>query len=258
MGNRIAVAIIFCAATVPSFTQTGPCRDLDGDGYLAGAGCVIQEDCNDLNPTTSPLAPELCNGFDDDCDGELDEGCNKVCADYEVAYRITVNEQATNCDIATADRSWAVMYSDVADHSPYYLTRYSFTGEQLAPDHLYSGDESVPEVWTSNFKLLWDGMRIAISWSVNDQPLGLFFRETGPWGVSNNAAQQLYSPGGGYYSNERLEWNGYEYAALYGRLGNSRLNRISAESEDLGEYVLFPGSDRTLAWTFVVVHLQFE
>jgi hypothetical protein len=41
--------------------------DLDGDGYKPCAG-----DCDDGNAEAHPGATELCNGFDDDCDGSAD------------------------------------------------------------------------------------------------------------------------------------------------------------------------------------------
>ncbi len=44
-----------------------PDRDADGDRVLTPA------DCDDLNGNVFPGAPELCNGLDDDCDGEIDE-----------------------------------------------------------------------------------------------------------------------------------------------------------------------------------------
>jgi hypothetical protein len=40
--------------------------DADGDGVLEGA------DCNDANPAINPAAPELCDGLDNDCDGQID------------------------------------------------------------------------------------------------------------------------------------------------------------------------------------------
>lgn len=46
----------------------GDCQDLDGDGFCA------EEDCNDLNPYSHPGAEEVCNGADDNCNGEIDEG----------------------------------------------------------------------------------------------------------------------------------------------------------------------------------------
>ena len=40
--------------------------DRDGDGVNAGP------DCDDLNPAAFPGNPEVCDGFDNDCDGIID------------------------------------------------------------------------------------------------------------------------------------------------------------------------------------------
>ncbi|MBK6776648.1 MAG: putative metal-binding motif-containing protein [Flavobacteriales bacterium] len=47
-----------------------PCTDNDADGFT-----TCQGDCNDNNLNINPARPELCNGVDDDCDGQVDEGC---------------------------------------------------------------------------------------------------------------------------------------------------------------------------------------
>ena len=41
--------------------------DIDGDGYSSGV------DCDDYNYQTYPDAPEACDGFDNNCNGEIDE-----------------------------------------------------------------------------------------------------------------------------------------------------------------------------------------
>ncbi len=60
-------------------------RDRDGDGYGVLVGAVqdcaqpdgyatMSGDCDDANPNINPGADEVCNGLDDNCNGEIDEG----------------------------------------------------------------------------------------------------------------------------------------------------------------------------------------
>ncbi len=50
--------------------------DADGDGYYTTSdGFGRPVDCNDNNPAIHPGAVEICNGIDDNCDGQIDEGC---------------------------------------------------------------------------------------------------------------------------------------------------------------------------------------
>ncbi|NTV12766.1 MAG: hypothetical protein HGA96_02340 [Desulfobulbaceae bacterium] len=60
--------------------------DEDGDGFggsrQSTSGCSQPPagygdggDCDDSMPEVFPGAPEICNGLDDNCDGQVDEGC---------------------------------------------------------------------------------------------------------------------------------------------------------------------------------------
>lgn len=61
--------------------------DMDGDGFVDIACCnstdtglVCGTDCDDDLSGVNPGTPESCNGSDEDCDGNIDEGVTTTCA----------------------------------------------------------------------------------------------------------------------------------------------------------------------------------
>lgn len=58
--------------------DTSSCPDRDHDSY-ADQACGGR-DCDDLDPTVSPDATEICDEVDNDCDGQLNQGL--VCSFY--------------------------------------------------------------------------------------------------------------------------------------------------------------------------------
>jgi hypothetical protein len=70
------------AVVSPTAVQ-GQCADSDGDGYCFEVGCSFPAacDCNDLDSRVFSGAAEACDGFDNDCNGQVDdpvEGCSGI------------------------------------------------------------------------------------------------------------------------------------------------------------------------------------
>ena len=51
----------------------GLSKDEDGDGFNSMDSCLNAQDCDDTNPEVRPMRTEVCNGYDDNCNGEVDE-----------------------------------------------------------------------------------------------------------------------------------------------------------------------------------------
>jgi len=66
------------------------CVDEDSDDFFAQQNCGTIVDCDDTNPDKSPGLIEVCDGIDNNCDGEVDE--NGVCG-------ACTNGQTQNCPL---------------------------------------------------------------------------------------------------------------------------------------------------------------
>ena len=107
--------------------------DKDADGYGTGgagaakclcgaiAGYVPQTgDCDDTNVSIHPGATEICNGFDDNCDGKTDPANSGGCATY---YADADNDGwgasgGTQCLCGPLDNFTVTQAGDCADNDP--------------------------------------------------------------------------------------------------------------------------------------------
>ena len=73
--------------------SSGRCVSATGDGD--GDGFPGKDDCNDADRSVHPGAQEVCNGTDDDCDGEIDEGFD---ADADGWVSCAIGAKVADCD----------------------------------------------------------------------------------------------------------------------------------------------------------------
>ena len=75
-------------------------KDLDGDGFIGS------EDCDDTNDAINPNASEVCDGIDNNCDGNIDDSNENLSPCEECSNGVIVGNTGNSCndgDACTTD-----------------------------------------------------------------------------------------------------------------------------------------------------------
>ena len=147
-GGSYSVTASYPGLSSASFSLTNYCvsvdwyLDADGDGYYTGTainactspgsgyrstGLLGGGDCNDDNTAIHPGAAEVCNGIDDNCDGQIDEG--SVISPVVIAGGATSFCQGGSVDLTAALGNNAIQLDGINQYliTP-DLTSYFSTG----------------------------------------------------------------------------------------------------------------------------------
>ncbi len=94
-------------------------NDNDGYGYPASDSCTYpEEDCDDTNPAINPGAQEVCNGVDDNCEGNTDEG-------FDDDYCVYVCQADGHTWLGPGGTDYSCCGDDAGEDSPYEVTETS-------------------------------------------------------------------------------------------------------------------------------------
>lgn len=172
---------------VPPEAPDGGCEetlvvhlDVDGDGFgspsWSWSACELTEgyslnadDCDDSRAEVNPEAPEICgDGLDNDCDGELDEGCTPADGDGDLDADADEDEDPPDSDPDIEVECWddpdcddgLACTDDICLEGSCVFTPVDWDGDgELAPD--CGGrdcDDFDPEVSSRTPEICGDGL----------------------------------------------------------------------------------------------------
>lgn len=98
--------------------QCTTCTDSDADGYFAQSGCGTAVDCNDGNAVINPLANEVCDSIDNNCDGQVDEGTTGSLTWYLDVDGDNFGDQSTTITSCALPQGYTLNAGDCDDFNP--------------------------------------------------------------------------------------------------------------------------------------------
>ncbi len=167
--KRLSFFIVLTFVICIGFSFSCECTDSDCDGYFVEDGCGTLLDCNDADPYIHPGAVETCNGYDDNCDGTIDEGCGDdwrkngsdlpVSIDeFEDSFYSSMDWNGSEYGIVWEDNRHAGITFD--GDTEIYFARLDSEGERIGGEIRITssnGSSSRPEI-------AWTGDRYGVTW----------------------------------------------------------------------------------------------
>ena len=259
--NRPTVSmtlILVAVAAAACLPVRAACTDSDGDGYYAEAGCGTAIDCNDRASAIFPGALEACNGFDDTCDGSVDEGCLTSCGNptqlgeiVDVDVPPAADENPTVVWTGSQYGIAWVQYEGGEPPSPrsVRLARLGASGEILGQSQISESGSPFSPVG-----LVWTGSEYGLAWGATET----YFQRVGPDGVKIGTNLRVSDSDPATSEYPAIAWTGREYGLVwYDERGGAKqvyFARVDASGNKIGSDVAVgePGTvavgTQAIAW----------
>ena len=264
-----ALLLMSGAIATPALAQ---CSDADGDGFFYESGCGTAQDCNDGAAGTYPGTTEVCDSYDNDCDGQIDNdpACDSTCdlpgkIGDDVPLATVTASQGLRTSVVWTGSEYGVAWADDDPSETYfevYFVRLDASGNVIGQEvQVTSGADAW---WPS---LVWTGTHFGLAWS--DRRLAnaqVFFARLDASG--NKLGDDVlvsYDPEESSYQS--LVWTGAEYGLAWEdyRHGPAEIYfaRLDASGNKLGSEVritdvpddsyepsiVWTGAEYGVAWT---------
>ncbi len=234
----IAISLPAAAEIAPGTCNTATPGDLDGDGFSPQTG-----DCNEDSALQSPGNLEQCDGYDNDCDGRIDElpECHPVCNALDTTEPIVLTEPvlgllpASHRIQVVESRLGAWNTTDPGGRNRnYYLTVFDRDGSNVV--QFYAASSS------GNFEMAWTGSQFGVlnALALSGGAARMDLRLLDPAG---QLTRQIPLDCPFCHTNTRvaLVWTGQEFVAIYG--SNREFHRLDRNGDPLTPPIPYPGGD---------------
>jgi predicted RecA/RadA family phage recombinase len=159
-----------------------PCFDNDHDGFTD-----CQGDCDDSNSARFPGNPEVCDGIDNNCDGQADNGiaCQGSCFPPEKAgadIRVTNDPNSSiEPSIVWTGSEFGLAWTDGRDGNfEIYFARLDSSGSKIGADVRVTNNPATSTMTS----LVWTGSEFGLAWADNrDGNFEIYFKRIGPTGT---------------------------------------------------------------------------
>ncbi|MEP7051586.1 MAG: putative metal-binding motif-containing protein [Pseudomonadota bacterium] len=232
-----------CDPSSGKCTFTSITLDLDGDGHKSprpgfapGAPGSCGDDCDDRSAAAHPGGIEACDGVDNDCNGQVDEGAAYGSPSMAVRVSSAAFDRASGAGLAFDGKNYGAIYTGHKATSSSYFQGLAPNGVSVVPETPLTDINAETYAGSvlhngSFFERVWEDARQDQNYEVYFNRFDSNGKKLGPDLRVTNAAK--------FSLNSALAWNGTETLLVW---DDRRFEQQAPDARIFGQRVSFDGS----------------